>query len=295
MTSFLQSQGWEAFQRSLGRKTERIQGILFIEHALPFGILYFYAPHPTIEQGAYQNLISELSRIAKRTGAVFSKIDVAHSPISFSKTIPTAVSHSIQPRESLILDISRSETELMTAMHPKTRYNIKRAEKHGVVATLFQGDERNARFAVFWDLLSATAKRDGFRIHAENYYRKLLALRAGDFQTFLAIAFLNEKPLAAIIIGLHGDRAIYLHGASSSDERNVMAPYLLHWAAIGEMKKRGVREYDWWGIDEKRWPGITRFKRGFGGRCVLHPPAVDIIHRRVLYTLYRGARALRRA
>ena len=73
-----------------------------------------------------------------------------------------------------------------------------------------------------------------------------------------------------------------------------MAPHLLHWRIIQEAKRRGFQYYDLWGIGEKRWPGLTRFKKGFGGEMVHYPPSIEIVYRPLRYRLYRLARLLRR-
>ncbi|MBU1323407.1 peptidoglycan bridge formation glycyltransferase FemA/FemB family protein, partial [Patescibacteria group bacterium] len=42
-------------------------------------------------------------------------------------------------------------------------------------------------------------------------------------------------------------------------------PTLLVWEAIKLAKKLGCKRFDFEGIDDKRWPGFTRFKKSFGG------------------------------
>ena len=43
-----------------------------------------------------------------------------------------AKSVNIQPGKTLIINLTKSEEQLLSEMHPKTRYNIKLAQKHGV-------------------------------------------------------------------------------------------------------------------------------------------------------------------
>src|SRR3989338_5647077 len=124
---------------------------------------------------------------------------------------------------------------------------------------------------------------------------KLLAARDNDFSNEIFFAKYQNKIIAVVLVNFYkpSQTATYLHGASSSEHREVMAPHLLYWRAIQEAKVRGFKSYDFWGIDEARWPGLTRFKLGFGGEQVEYPASVDIIYRPVLYGLYYLARLFR--
>jgi lipid II:glycine glycyltransferase (peptidoglycan interpeptide bridge formation enzyme) len=66
-----------------------------------------------------------------------------------------------------------------------------------------------------------------------------------------------------------------------------MAPHLLHWEIIRQAKQLGYHFYDFWGIDEKKWPGLTRFKKGFGGKIIEYPGTFDLVFNKFWYQLYR--------
>src|SRR6185503_9064521 len=132
--------------------------------------------------------------------------------------------------------------ELLAAMHHKTRYNIRVAQKHGVEIRL------NDTLADAWTLFEETAKRDGFRLHERHYYESMVdRLRAGACRAFIATAVYNGRPIAVTGMIDYGGMRTYLHGASSNEERNVMAPYLLHWELMRDAKAKGLKGYDWWG------------------------------------------------
>ena len=92
------------------------------------------------------------------------------------------------------------------------------------------------------------------------------------------------------MVNFYLDTATYLHGASSLIHKDVMAPHFLHWRIMQDAKKLGMRSYDLWGIDEDRWPGVTRFKMGFGGRVDEYPRSMDIIFRPMWYKTYKTLR-----
>jgi len=185
----------------------------------------------------------------------------------------------IQPKQTLRIDLAKSEDEILKAMHQKTRYNIGLAEKRGV-----RIEERND-IEVFFKLLETTTARDGFRMHPRAHYETILS----TLDAKLFFASYNEQPIATALVTFFGTTAYYLHGASANEHRDVMAPYLLHWSIMREAKRRGCTVYDLWGIDEKKWPGVTRFKRGFAPKteATTYEGTFDVPFRSFLYRLYR--------
>ncbi|TSC74310.1 MAG: Methicillin resistance protein, partial [Parcubacteria group bacterium Gr01-1014_44] len=120
-------------------------------------------------------------------------------------------------------------------------------------------------------------KRDKFSSHPKEYYQKLLDFfsNTSEIRTKLFLAYYADKPVAGLILLTYKGVGYYLHGASDYEHRSLMAPYLLHWSVIQFLKKEGFENYDLWGIDPRHWPGVTRFKLGWGGRTVEHPGSFD--------------------
>jgi len=290
---FLQSEEWLAFQEKLGRKIYRL-GLVdeennlgaicgVIQNPLPLGKKYFYVPRGPV--GKPEVLIDEVKKTAQKDGGIFLKIE---PPVEIS--LPSLLrTGPLQPRQTLILDLTKSEEELIAAMHEKTRYNIRLSEKKNLILKTGTADN-------FWKLMEETTKRDEFRAHPKKYYEKMLEGIAGDgknkMRVELKIVYLNGTPLATAIIGYFGDTATYFHGASSYEYRNLMAPYFLHWEIIKEAKKLGYKYYDFWGIDEKKWPGVTRFKKGFGGFEISYPGTFDLPINKLWYKIYNLAKKL---
>lgn len=285
--SFLQSAEWEAFERSLGRKTWRVAENLVVERMLPFGMRYFYSPRPADAAA----LMRQIRPVAMREGTVFLKIDPVE-PVALGPRVVAA--RPIQPARTLISDLAGvSEADLLAAMREKTRYNVRLAERKGVEVAHYLHQDAEAS-ATFWSLLARTASRDGFRTHTRAYYEALVRQRSDDFSNELFFAQYRGDAVAAAMVNFYRGTATFLHGASSGERREVMGPHLLHWRIMQEALRRGCARYDWWGIDEARWPGVTRFKRGFGGRMVAYPSSVDVIYRPIHYRAYRLAKMITR-
>lgn len=284
--SFLQSAEWERLQIQAGRKTWRVGGTLLIRHDLPLRFNYIYCPRPQDF-----SFLEEAEKIGRKEGSIFLKIDPREEPdIAKIKNPKFAPSASLQPQKTLLMDLQKSEDELLRQMHEKTRYNIRLAERTGVEITQ-EGD-----FETFWSQLQKTAERDKFSSHERIYYQKLIQERSIDFSNELFFAKYKSEVLASALINFYtpAKTAVYLHGASVREHREVMAPHLLHWKIILEARRRGLSLYDLGGIDEEKWPGVTRFKKGFGGRHFAYPATMDIIYSPTLYLLYNTARNLRK-
>jgi peptidoglycan pentaglycine glycine transferase (the first glycine) len=313
-SQFLQSWGWGEFQEKIGNKVFRI-GIeengkilsisTLIKKALPLGKCYFYCPRgPVINfqfppqfggqaisnfktnpMEIYEIIFKEINKIAIKEKVIFLRFEPTEFKVeSFKFKVERTI--DVQPSKTLILDLSKAEEELLKNMHQKTRYNIRLAEKKEV--KIIVGEEKN--FEIFWKIMEETNKRDGFRLHSKNYYKKMLKL--GFIKLYLAEY--QGKVIAGNIISFYGDTVTYIHGASSNEYRNIMAPYLLQWQAIKLAKKQGYLYYDFYGIDEKKWPGVTRFKKGFGGEEVRYLGTYDLVFNEIWYNIYKLLRKIRR-
>ncbi|MBN2884698.1 peptidoglycan bridge formation glycyltransferase FemA/FemB family protein [Patescibacteria group bacterium] len=250
-----------------------------------FGFKFFYIPRGPLTLTAsagvleWQQVKKDLIALAKKNKTVSLIFEPENWPLSndiFGKKIK-----SIQPEKSLFLNLNLSEEELLKAMHHKTRYNIRLAKKRGVEIVLGKIED----LKLFWKLLQSTTARDGFRGHSLSHYRNLLEQGAPNIELWLAKK--EDKVLAAGIFSFYQGRSVYLHGASANFGRQYMAPYLLQWQMIRRARENDCRFYDFYGIDEKKWPGVTRFKLGFGGEERNYPGTYLIIIKPFAYYLYK--------
>ena len=205
---------------------------------------------------------------------------------------------AIQPLRTILLDLAPGEDSLLAQMKEKWRYNIRLAGRKGVQVRPAQAVED---VRAWYSLLQTTAIRDRFGIHTLDYYLRAWRIFVPRNQARLFLAESNGQLLAGIFVGLMAKQAIYLYGASSNEQRQLMPNYLLQWEAIRWAKREGATTYDFWGIPEtddesEAMAGVYRFKSGWGGRVVdfpgnyeyrYHPLAMRIA-RRVLALCIRG-------
>ncbi len=296
---FLQSFEWGQFQERLNRKIwhlalcqdgEIILAGLVVKHGLPLNRSYLYSPRGPIAAGGDEisNFLERIREIARKENAIFWRIEPTREitdkrikDLCSMFHVPCSMTSPVQPSRTIILDLKGSEEELLARMHPKTRYNIRLAQRHGIEVEEGSGDD----IEKFLDILHKTARRDKFRPYPDEYYRQLFKVDPNFVKLYLARY--KGEILAANIIVFFGKTATYVHGASSDKHRDVMAPHLLHWHVITEAKISDYTWYDFWGADEKKWPGLTRFKKSFGANVVIYPGTFDLILDKKWYCLYR--------
>ncbi len=195
----------------------------------------------------------------------------------------------VQFKNTVWLDLTRSEDEIIASFKQKTRYNIRLAERKGVTVQTPKADD--VPFDILYKMYAETSVRDGFVIRHENYYREAWGsfIRLGQAQPF--IASVGGDPVAAIIVFRFADRALYMYGMSRNLHREKMPNHLLQWRAVQWAKAQGCVIYDFWGapdvLDESdRLYGVWKFKEGFSDHLVRSLGAIDYAPSPALYNLY---------
>jgi lipid II:glycine glycyltransferase (peptidoglycan interpeptide bridge formation enzyme) len=182
-------------------------------------------------------------------------------------------------QHNIILDLNRSEEELMAAMNSKTRYNVRLAERKGVVVK----EESNEKgIEIFLKLQAETAKRQEFMLHPDKYYRKLWDLLFLKKIAHIMVAYFEEEPLTAWMLFVKDNVLYYPYGASSVEHRDLMASNLMAWEVIKFGKKLGCSSFDMWGSSDPEdttnsWYGFTKFKLGYGGCPVKYIDSYDLV------------------
>ena len=272
-----------------------------------------YIPRGPVLNWAKQKLVdqvlSDLIHYGKKIKAVFIKMDpdltiglgfpgsINYEPDTTGQSVIQKLiidgwrfsNDQIQFRNTVLLDLSLSEEELLSAMKQKTRYNISLAERKGVIVRTGNQDD----FPNLYKMYAQTAFRDGFTIRDEDYY---LQVWNSLFLAGMAIPLIAEvegSPVAAMILFHFANRAYYFYGMSSGEHREKMPNHLLQWEAVKISKRIGCIVYDFWGAPDKYnendplW-GVFRFKDGFNGRVAAGIGAWDYVLNPLAFKLYNN-------
>lgn len=299
--SLLQTPQWAEFKSQFEFEVEKIDNISVLIRKLPLGRSFLYLPEIRFSDFEKINL-AELHDLAKEKQAVFIKVEfydednlLLVQKIRQLGFIPSF--EQIQPDWRQVLDLKPSMEEILSRMKSKGRYNIKVAERHGIVVKM--SNDQVPMINEFYKLYQESAKRERFSSRPEQYFEKMIDSLApwGYIEVFLAYS--KNKPLAGAIVGFYDKVATYIYGGSSREHSDKMATYALHFKIIEVAKNRGMEHYDLLGIappEEKKhpWQGLTRFKESFGGKKVKILGGYDYIYSPTLYQAFKLAEKIRR-
>lgn len=303
----LQSWAWGEFRKSMGIDVVRlgvyehkklIDGWQVTFHKIPhmpYTIGYFpKGPAPTKE------MMEQLLKVCREHNVIFLQLE---PNITVDEPVPLtsfpSLQHAHRPlftNYTFVLDLTTSEDELLKSMHNKTRYNIRLAQKKGVVV---REDSSDAAFAAYLALSEETTHRQGFYAHNRTYHQHMWKIlhEAGIAKLFTASY--DGEIVTAWIIFCWKDTIYYPYGASSRSHREVMAPNLMLWEIAQWAKKQGYFYFDLWGAmgpspdTNDPWYGFHRFKEGYAPQLVEFIGSFDLVIRPTLYRLYTSADSLR--
>ncbi|OGH18821.1 MAG: hypothetical protein A3F31_04570 [Candidatus Levybacteria bacterium RIFCSPHIGHO2_12_FULL_38_12] len=278
-----QSWNWGEVQKKLGFKIERI-GIFDSDKLIGICLLvdvaarrgrFFHLRHgPVFLEYTQDNvnfLLDYLSSKGKQKGIRFIRVspfiekNPAKSLIFSQKKLINAPIHNQDAEVCWVLDITKSEEELLKSMRKTHRYLIRKAQAMDIKITQTTTVSDIDRFIKFYNSFS---HRKHFTPHKG--IREEFEIFSQDNQAVLISAEFAGEIISSSVILYTPKMAIYHHSTSSEKYSNIPASYLIQWHAILEAKKREIPLYNFWGIapEEKTnhpWQGLTLFKTGFGG------------------------------
>ncbi|MDO8524014.1 MAG: peptidoglycan bridge formation glycyltransferase FemA/FemB family protein [bacterium] len=305
--------------------------VLVIKKPLPLGKSYLYIPFgPCFKEGladeqekqAFEFLLEEIKKIAKAPAFAKASTDakaLADKSSGEGKSVYCYIEpfiqeqqmcnfyataqklhmkiekpqKRIQPQQTLLIDLIPTEEQIFKSLKSKTtRYNIRFGQKAGLQfeSSDIIGDREKE---IFYGLAQKSAQRDGFANYDRDYFNKLFSISSQELTIKLFFAKHQDNYIAANIFIFFGKTAVHLFGGFDHEFRSLMAPYFMHWNQMLFAKNNMACEvYDFWGIDEKKWPGVTHFKRSFGGKEIEYPQGYDIVISKLWYGIFKVARKL---
>lgn len=297
LVNFLQSDAWKKTNELIGHKviTEKIGKDGYVQMIIkkakrgrymeiPGGPLINWKNEKQVEQAK-----EIIVKTAKENRCVFVRL----RPMLMANSLNLNILKRFGARKSpmhlaaehtVILDLTKSEETILAEMRRQTRYEVRRADKLGIKVE--KGNSKEL-FEEFHQIQKATALRQHF---VPPDLKTLMAEREafGKNATIYVAKTPEGEPIAYGLILVDGEEGDYYEAASTDLNRKLPGAYALQWQVIKDLKKKGIKRYNLWGIappnqPHHRYAGVTTFKTGFGGEIVTYVPAHDLVINRIKY------------
>lgn len=288
--SFLQATPWALVKRPNGWRSARIVvdgpagpvgGQVLVRHPRPLPKGFGYAARGPVAGGTLDAAVlgaftEAVRRAAAGLGIAHLRIDPElegpdGSVAATLRDLGWRPAPDIQPRKTRIVDLTRTEDELLADLRKKTRQSLHRAQDDGSTVISAGPD----RLPDFHRTLAGTMDRVGLPFRTVAFFRDLWDAYAPHGQAMLLLA---ETPEGEVVSGTFlvgwGPRIVALYGGTTAEGRKRNSKYLVNWEAFRRAKAAGYQLYDLWGLPNE---GITYFKAGWGGRQVDYVGAWDLV------------------
>lgn len=291
--NFLQSENWFKTKEELKNKCIKVDNYFFYLTRIPVLNKYVgYMPRVDIKNVDYTLLLE----LAKENQCIYVSIDPENlksevNTIEYLKNLKLDVEIGIpiHLQHTVIIDLSKSEEEILSSMKQKTRYNIKLAQKKGLKVSISNED---SELGIFLDLYESTVKRQNYSGRSIGYLKTVW--KNFKDKAYIATVYFEDKAIASWFLISEGETLTYVYGGSSQEYKNLMAPYLLAWEIVKFGKENGYHYFDLFGIKKNLEDGYSRFKIGFTNSYTEYADTVDIIVDKSLYNVFKFIVRLRK-
>lgn len=288
--SFLQATPWGVVKRPNGWRSARIVvdgpsgpvgAQVLVRHPRPLPKGFGYAARGPVstgplDGGALGAFTEAARRAAAGLGIAHLRMDPELEDLDGSvaaklRSLGWKPASEIQPHSTRVIDLTRTEEELLAGLRKKTRQSLRKAQDDGSTV-ISAGLER---LPDFHRTLAGTMDRVGLPFRSVGFFRNLWDAYAPAGQAMLLLA---ETPEGEVVSGTFlvgwGPRIVALYGGTNAEGRKRNSKYLVNWEAFRRTKAAGYQLYDLWGLPNE---GITYFKAGWGGREVHYVGAWDLV------------------
>lgn len=274
---------------------------------IPCGPLIDWKDKKLVEQ-----VLAKIGEVARQEKCVFVRMrpQLNATPENLALLAGLGLRKSpmhLAAEHTVMIDLRKSEEELLAEMRRQTRYEVRRSGKLGITVDRDRSEEI---FREFHAVQAETARRQHF---VPPSLKTLLAEREafGDEIDIYKAEIEAEKvpggsddvakearedipknggkvPVAYGLIVRNGREGDYYEAASTELNRKLPGAYALLWQVMKDLKAEGYERFNLWGIAPAgqpghRYAGVTTFKTGFGGETIEYVPAHDLVISNVKY------------
>jgi len=205
--------------------------------------------------------------------------------------IPT--NKAVQPKETVLLDIDKTEEELLNFFSKSTRYNIKYAKKKEIEIKIINKTEDKLAIKNFYKLLKSTQERKYFLVPEFEYYENIWKEFSRNNKACIIEAYFKDTLINSIFLLHNNYWASSVFSASSREFSNLKATYLARWESIKYAIQKGCKIYDFFGATSSSdinhpFYFTSQFKLGFGRETTKFAGTFEIILNKVKYNFWKN-------
>ncbi len=301
-THLAQSHLWGKFKEDYGTPVVYAGNVMYTKHKIPFtGSFYAYCPRVNPSDVNFE----ELKKSMEENNCIALHFDVpnvakdspeAETALAILEKYCEKSPRAEFAKGNFIIDLTKSEEELLAGMHNKQRYNMGLAQRKGVTVKEGSADED---FDVFFEIYKQTGMRQKFYYRPKAYLHEVFKSFRSDGLAYILTAYYEGKPLASWMLLKYEDVLYYPYGGSTEEFKNVFASTLVGWEAIKLGKRLNCTLFDMWGATEDMsdttdtYYGFSLFKQKFGAKHIQYIDSYDFIINPSLYKMFNMANGVR--
>jgi len=299
----VQTKNWSDFKNIYGTSSYEVSDVFYTIHKIPL-INKYYAYCPKVNP--FKIDFEKLSKKLKKQNVIainFDRPDVELHTDEASKAVKLLENEGCVvafkdtfPPATVLLDISKSENELLKNFSPKHRYNLNVALRKNLKISFVVDDQK---IEEFYFLQKLTSDRQKYLIRPKKYYETMINFYNQKEQCVLANVYYEKEPIASWIFLIEGQTAYYVHGGMNENFNHLKPSNFLVWESIIELKRRGVKMIDLMGACEDLnntkdpYHGFTVFKIRFGGKHIKYIKSFDLVINNFWYQMFNLAQRVR--
>jgi serine/alanine adding enzyme len=286
---------WRASRQELGTDRD-YPALAFERDAEGFGTLQHL---PRVSGLAPSDIAPLTERIRAERGRAFAtKIEIHQlrdetliAALESSGWLPTRAS---QYRHTVVVEVAKSEEEILAGMKKRARNEIRVAERNGVIVGRAELSDENRQHMI--ELVRETEERSGAFFRGSDYLERVWKAFVADGRGQLYFAWHDGRVVAGAFVVHYGTNAWYKDGGSLRDQPHLMASRLLQWGIICDLAASGIERYDLGHVpppDEPEAPGqgVLIFKSAFARDVLEYMPAFQLSHEQQAEEWRRGENA----
>lgn len=310
---------WDAFDATIAARTPwgrlaaqdasgKVVAVIALTEYEGRGFRYLWAKHgpvwltpPTAEaERALRDALRAFLK-ARAPHIAFVRMHAHHEAADLRPLL-----QSVTYDETVVVDLTPSEDEIMAAMGKTGRKKLRRTLRdEGFLLTEERGISREG-FEELYEIYRETAKRDGFGIYPAEVYFSMLAALGDSARLFVARrtdgpgdvdSTTPGRAVSWVLSTFYDGIGQDYYGASNAEGFETNAALRLKWHILMSLKADGCERYDMMGVGSAKAPqlmGVRQFKMQFADETTPVDPSWDVPVKPMKYRALKLALAAKR-